>query len=95
MQANSRLPASAQGNVHEHLAARLERHCAEPFRKPYADYNRAAFADSMARRRRMAPGILGRGSGGAGGRVVHVVLHHSGPEKQSGASERRVMAAPI
>ena len=55
MHANSRLPTSAQSGVHDHLAARLDRHRASPFRKPYADYNRAAFDASMARRARVAP----------------------------------------
>lgn len=55
MQANSRLPTSAQSGIHQHLAIRLERHRASPFRKPYADYNRFAFAASMERRARVAP----------------------------------------
>lgn len=55
MRANSRIPTSAQTGVHEHLAVLLERHRDAPFRKPYADYNRAAFADSMERWRRVAP----------------------------------------
>lgn len=55
MQANSRVPASAQTAVHEQLPALLERHRRAPFRKPYADYNRAAFAASIGRWRRMAP----------------------------------------
>ena len=50
MLANSRLPTSAQTGIHDHLGALLERHRASPFRKPYADYNRAAFDASMARR---------------------------------------------
>ena len=56
MHANSRLPTSAQQGVHDHLGALLDRHRASPFRKPYADYNRAAFDASMARRARIAPG---------------------------------------
>jgi len=55
MHANSRLPTSAQTGVHEHLAALLERHRHAPFRKPYADYNRAAFEASIERRERIAP----------------------------------------
>ena len=47
MRANSSVPTSAQTGVHEHLAALLERHRRSPFLKPYADYNRAAFAASM------------------------------------------------
>ena len=55
MQANSRIPTSAQSTINEHLAVLLDRHCAAPFRKPYADYNRAAFAASCERRQRIAP----------------------------------------
>lgn len=55
MQANSRVPTSAQTGIHEHLATLLDRHCAAPFRKPYTDYNRAAFDSSFARRERVAP----------------------------------------
>ncbi|MFT3847426.1 MAG: SAM-dependent methyltransferase [Propionivibrio sp.] len=53
---SSRVPTSAQTGIHEHLAALLDRHAATPFRKPYADYNRAAFAASCERWQRMAPG---------------------------------------
>ncbi len=55
MRANSSVPVSAQTGVHEHLPALLERHRRSPFLKPYADYNRAAFAASMERRQRVAP----------------------------------------
>ena len=55
MHANSRIPSSAQGAIHDHLATLLERHRAAPFRKPYADYNRAAFEASLERRVRVAP----------------------------------------
>ena len=55
MQANSRIPNSAQSTIHVHLAALLDRHRTAPFRKPYADYNRAAFAASLERRERLAP----------------------------------------
>ena len=55
MQANSRIPSSAQTGIHEHLATLLERHRQSPFRKPYADYNRAAFATSLERREQVAP----------------------------------------
>jgi len=55
MQANSRIPASAQTGIHEHLDLLLERHCRSPFLKPYSDYNRAAFAASFERRERVAP----------------------------------------
>jgi tRNA (guanine-N7-)-methyltransferase len=56
MQANSRVPTSAQTGIHEHLATLLDRHLGSPFRKPYTDYNRAAFAASMERRECVAPG---------------------------------------
>ena len=56
MRANSSVPVSAQTGVHEHLPALLERHRRSPFLKPYADYNRAAFAASMERWQRLAPG---------------------------------------
>ena len=55
MQANSRIPSSAQTGIHDHLAMLLDRHLASPFRKPYADYNRAAFELSFERRERVAP----------------------------------------
>ena len=56
MRANSRVPTSAQSGIHEHLATLLDRHLGSPFRKPYTDYNRAAFEASLARRERVAPG---------------------------------------
>ena len=49
------LPFSAQTGLHEQLAALVDRHADSPFRKPYADYNRAAFTASMARRDAVAP----------------------------------------
>lgn len=55
MIANSRVPTSAQTGIHEQLANLLDRHLAAPFRKPYTDYNRAAFAASLERRARVAP----------------------------------------
>jgi len=61
--ANSRIPASAQQGVHEGLAARLERHLAAPFRKPYAEYNRAAFTESLAGWDGRAPLVLDAGCG--------------------------------
>jgi tRNA (guanine-N7-)-methyltransferase len=56
MYGNSRLPASAQTGVHAHLAMLLDRHVKAPFRKPYADYNRSAFAASFERFQRVAAG---------------------------------------
>lgn len=61
--ANSRIPASAQSGIHEQLARRVERHLAEPFRKPYTDYNRAAFAASVEGWDKRAPLILDAGCG--------------------------------
>ena len=55
MRANSRVPTSAQTGVHEQLETLVRRHRRAPFRKPYADYNRAAFEASFARREREAP----------------------------------------
>lgn len=52
---NSRLPTSAQGGIHSHLARLLDRHVSSPFRKPYADYNRLAFDASIERWRLLAP----------------------------------------
>lgn len=55
MQANSRVPTSAQTGIHEQLAGLLERHRRAAFQKPFVDYNRAAFEASMERRARLAP----------------------------------------
>lgn len=55
MRANSHVPSSAQSDVHEQLSAVLARHASTPFRKPYADYNLAAFAASFERFQRLAP----------------------------------------
>ena len=48
MYANSSIPESAQQGVHEHLAERVARHAGSEFRKPYLDYNKAAFEASLA-----------------------------------------------
>lgn len=45
---NSRSISSAQDGPHRDLEALVRRHMAHPFRKPVADYNRAAFAEAMA-----------------------------------------------
>lgn len=66
MYANSRVPASAQTGIHQHLSMLLDRHATAPFRKPYADYNRVAFAASIERFQRLAPAaplILDSGCG--------------------------------
>jgi len=46
--ANSRFISSAQDGPHRDLETLVRRHMAHPFRKPVADYNRAAFAEAMA-----------------------------------------------
>ncbi len=61
--ANSRIPTSAQQGVHERLVRLVERHLAEPFRKPYADYNRVAVDISLAAWDGRAPLILDAGCG--------------------------------
>ncbi|MCB1917865.1 MAG: SAM-dependent methyltransferase [Rhodocyclaceae bacterium] len=40
--ANSTIPESAQQCVHRHLPRLVARHAREPFRKPFAEYNRRA-----------------------------------------------------
>ena len=49
MYGNSLPPQCAQTGVHKQLAHLLDRHRTQPFQKPFADYNRAAFNASMAR----------------------------------------------
>jgi tRNA (guanine-N7-)-methyltransferase len=61
--ANSRIPTSAQSDIHQHLAQRVRTHLAHPFRKPVADYNRAAFAQAMAAWDGNAPLMLDAGCG--------------------------------
>jgi tRNA (guanine-N7-)-methyltransferase len=56
MYGNSRLPASAQTDLHPQLALLVDRHRQAAFRKPCADYNRAAFATSFERFQRLAAG---------------------------------------
>jgi tRNA (guanine-N7-)-methyltransferase len=55
MRVDSSVPTSAQTGIHEQLGRSLERHAASRFLKPYADHNRRAFDDSMARWRDTAP----------------------------------------
>jgi tRNA (guanine-N7-)-methyltransferase len=45
---NSSAISTSQTGVHEHLPTLLARHAATPFRKPVTDYNRHAFAHSIA-----------------------------------------------
>lgn len=61
--ANSRIPASAQSDVHEKLAERVSRHLSQPFRKPYVQYNRDAMDASLAGWDGRAPLILDAGCG--------------------------------
>lgn len=61
--ANSRIPDSAQAGIHEQLERRVRRHLAEPFRKPFADYNRRALDGALAGWDRQAPLILDAGCG--------------------------------
>lgn len=61
--ANSRIPVSAQQGVHEDLARQVARHRDHPFKKPFADYNRTAFAEALAGWDRSAPLILDAGCG--------------------------------
>mgnify|MGYP000320066532 CR=1 FL=1 len=63
MYANSSIPESAQQGVHEHLAERVARHAGSEFRKPYLDYNKAAFEASLAGWDGKAPLILDAGCG--------------------------------
>lgn len=66
MPADSRLPISRQTAVHQQLPRLLDRHSRTPFRKPCADYNQVAFADSFERYQRLAGGaqlILDSGCG--------------------------------
>jgi tRNA (guanine-N7-)-methyltransferase len=63
---NSRFISSAQDAPHRDLEALVRRHLAHPFRKPVADYNRAAFAEAMnawVQFGRTAPLILDAGCG--------------------------------
>lgn len=48
MQANSRPVSSGQHWTHPKLPALVHRHLAQPWRKPVADFNRAAFAELEA-----------------------------------------------
>ncbi len=65
MFANSRTIESAQSDVHEHLAARVARHLAEPFRKPVGEPSRRALETALQawRQAGAAPLILDAGCG--------------------------------
>lgn len=61
--ANSRIPQSAQQGIHEALAERVRKHLAHPFRKPCAEYSRAALHGALAGWDGRAPLILDAGCG--------------------------------
>ncbi|WP_455283279.1 tRNA (guanine(46)-N(7))-methyltransferase TrmB [Cupriavidus necator] len=65
MFANSRTIVSAQSDVHEHLAARVARHLAEPFRKPIGEASRRELAKALQSWQQAggAPLILDAGCG--------------------------------
>uniref|UniRef100_Q46YT7 tRNA (guanine(46)-N(7))-methyltransferase n=2 Tax=Burkholderiaceae TaxID=119060 RepID=Q46YT7_CUPPJ len=65
MFANSPTIVSAQSDIHEHLAARVTRHLAEPFRKPIGEVSRRALDEALARWRQAGnvPLILDAGCG--------------------------------
>ncbi len=73
--ANSRIPESAQQDVHEHLAARVARHLAAPFRKPFSDYNRNALDLSLAGWDGRAPLVLDAGCG-VGHSTIELARRH-------------------
>lgn len=73
--ANSRIPSSAQQGVHAQLPRRVARHLAEPFRKPYAQYNRDAFEASLAGWNGRAPLILDAGCG-VGHSTIELARRH-------------------
>ena len=75
MYANSRVPQSAQTGIHERLAELLDRHVREPFRKPILEYNRAAFAVSMAAWGGAAPLILDAACGTGASSVLLAQQH--------------------
>ena len=60
---NSRRVGSPQDGPHRDLDTLLTRHAAQPFRKPYADYNRNAYAEARAAWGGSAPLILDAGCG--------------------------------
>jgi tRNA (guanine-N7-)-methyltransferase len=66
MAGNSRPISSAQDGPHRDVEALVRRHLAQPFRKPILDFNRAAFAATLAARagwNPQAPLILDAGCG--------------------------------
>jgi tRNA (guanine-N7-)-methyltransferase len=73
--ANSRIPLSAQQGPHEGLAERVARHLREPFRKPYAPWNREAFERSLQGWDGSAPLILDAGCG-VGHSTIELARRH-------------------
>lgn len=73
--ANSRIPASAQQGPHDNLSRIVARHLAQPFRKPIADYNRAALEASLAGWDGRAPLILDAGCG-VGHSTIQIARAH-------------------
>ena len=63
MQRTSRPVSSTQQGIHEHLASQVAKHAGSTFRKPIADYNQAAFEQSMRLWNDQAPLILDAGCG--------------------------------
>ncbi|MDX9884514.1 tRNA (guanine(46)-N(7))-methyltransferase TrmB [Thauera sp.] len=75
--ANSRIPQSAQQGVHEALIERVRKHLAEPFRKPFAEYNRAALQAALAGWDGKAPLILDAGCG-VGHSTIQIARQYPG-----------------
>ncbi|MGD9870705.1 MAG: tRNA (guanosine(46)-N(7))-methyltransferase TrmB [Thauera sp.] len=75
--ANSRIPQSAQCDVHDSLRERVRKHLSQPFRKPYADYNRAALTQALADWDGKAPLILDAGCG-VGHSTIQLARAHPG-----------------
>ena len=73
--ANSRIPQSAQAGVHDALRERVRKHLMQPFRKPYADYNRAALEHALAGWDGKAPLILDAGCG-VGHSTIQIARAH-------------------
>lgn len=61
--ANSRIPRSAQAQAHQQLPARVLKHLAQPFRKPFTEVNRAAFDSALQGWDGQAPLLLDAGCG--------------------------------
>lgn len=73
--ANSRIPVSAQQGVHDDLIRQVERHRDQPFRKPLAQYNRAAFDLALSGWDTRAPLILDAGCGVAHSTIALARAH--------------------